>query len=732
MFGVIRDQLSNGMFESALFLAERLYANDSNDCTCELLAECHMLESKPQKALSVLETRYRRSGNAPHKSRFLMARCYFALDKNQEAEDVLLQGTGIGTGESLEADLKSYSENVPGGAYGLNLLGKICRKTNRSEQAVLYLSQSLQLNPYLWSSFEILCDLGHSASPSLYFDENRGERVASSLQSSSRTTTMKTTTTIHHSSNIKKQQQMSETKLSSTNSRLFETPVGMENVSFVATPATSTSSSFSSSSHHTPQFFETPQNNTPVMPPPPVRDLKRRNVKKKTRSNKTSGGEASHITPVNGGRLFSTDQKSKVAPPAPSQQHHRTAKKNKRSNLKTPSNMGLVTPRIHQTRSQTAARLSTSTFKVPETKQITVEMTETTALSPKDMIKLLRHMGKAYQLLCLYYCTEASKCLKSLPVKHRHTGWVQHQLGRAAFERADYNEAREHFMLMRKFEPHRMRGLELLSTSLWQLKKDVELCFLSQEVVAFDRKSPQVWCVVGNCFSLQKEHTAAMKFFQRAIQLDPDFSYAYTLCGHEYISNEDFDKAVTFFRNAIRTHDRHYTAWFGVGTIYYRQEKYQLAEYHFRRAIDINSRSSVLYCYLGMVLHAKKQLKEALHVLDCASKLDPVNVQPKYQRAKVLQSMGRLEAALEELKAVRDRAPREASVHMLMGQLYEKLKDKDNAMIHFTTALDLKPQEGGNIVKSAIDRLHSDLVGNGGGGQSKDNDGDDDDAMMYS
>ena len=109
-----------------------------------------------------------------------------------------------------------------------------------------------------------------------------------------------------------------------------------------------------------------------------------------------------------------------------------------------------------------------------------------------------------------------------------------------------------------------MRGLELLSTSLWQLKKDVELCFLSQEVVAFDRKSPQVWCVVGNCFSLQKEHTAAMKFFQRAIQLDPDFSYAYTLCGHEYISNEDFDKAVTFFRNAIRTHDRHYTAWFGV------------------------------------------------------------------------------------------------------------------------------------------------------------------------
>ena len=377
MFGVIRDQLSNGMYDSARFLAERMYANDSNDCTCELLAECHLSGDSPQRALSVLEMRYGRSRHAPHKSRFLMARCYFALNKYQEAEDTLLQGTGIGTGENLEGDLKSYSENVPGGSYGLHLLGKICRKTNRSEQAVLYLSQSLQLNPYLWyvlifsftntrhtyacarsirSSFQILCDLGHSASPELYFDAKRGETVASSLQSIPMT---KTTTTIHHSSSVMKQ--MSETKMSSSNARLFETPVGLENVSFVATPAT-TSSSFSSS-HNTPQFFETPQNNTPIMPPPPVRDLKR-NVKKKTRSN-TAGGESSHITPVNGGRLFSTEQK-KVAPPAPSQLHRTAKKRNKGfDEVKTPSNMGLVTPRIHQTRSQTAARLSTSsTFKV--------------------------------------------------------------------------------------------------------------------------------------------------------------------------------------------------------------------------------------------------------------------------------------------------------------------------------------------------------------------------------
>jgi tetratricopeptide (TPR) repeat protein len=52
-------------------------------------------------------------------------------------------------------------------------------------------------------------------------------------------------------------------------------------------------------------------------------------------------------------------------------------------------------------------------------------------------------------------------------------------------------------------------------------------------------------CIVGNCFSKQKEHDQAFKFFQRAIQLAPTMAYAHALCGHEYVIVEDFDKAVS-------------------------------------------------------------------------------------------------------------------------------------------------------------------------------------------
>lgn len=51
---------------------------------------------------------------------------------------------------------------------------------------------------------------------------------------------------------------------------------------------------------------------------------------------------------------------------------------------------------------------------------------------------------------------------------------------------------------------------------------------------------------------------------------------------------------------------------YGLGTVLLRQEKLDLSIYHLRRAIAINQCSSVLYCYLGMALHAANLIDEAI------------------------------------------------------------------------------------------------------------------------
>jgi len=320
------------------------------------------------------------------------------------------------------------------------------------------------------------------------------------------------------------------------------------------------------------------------------------------------------------------------------------------------------------------------------------------------VLQLLCTLGDAYRNLCQFRCKEALIIFRQLPLLQYKTGWVQHQVGKAHFEMADYPNAKKAFEMMQSLEPHRVRGLELLSTTLWHLKQEVELCYLAQKVTDFDRFAPESWCVVGNCFSLQKEHEAALQFFRRSIQLDPNFTYSHTLSGHEYASNEDYDKAIACFRKAIHSDERHYYAWYGLGAIYYRQEKYDLAEYHFRRALSINTQSSVLHCNLGMLQHANNKPFEALATLERAFQLEPSNPQARFQRAKIWISMERYEDALSELERVRDNVPRESSVQYIMGNVCKKLGRTEQAMRCYMTALDLDPKDS-NLIKAAIDKL---------------------------
>ena len=320
---------------------------------------------------------------------------------------------------------------------------------------------------------------------------------------------------------------------------------------------------------------------------------------------------------------------------------------------------------------------------------------------------LLAPLAAAAAHLSMFRGAECVSALSRLDPRQRDTGYALCLLGKAHAEMVAYPESARAFERARRVDPTRLESCEVYSTVLWHLKRDTRLSHLAQECVSCDRLAPQTWCALGNCFSLQKEHETALRFFRRALQLDPKHPYAHTLCGHEYFANEDFDKAMTSYRAAIRLDPRHYNAWYGLGTVYYRQEKYELSEYHFRHALGINSRSSVLFCYLGMAQHALRRTGDALELLRKAVALDAKNPLAKYEKASVLLSDDRFQEALEELEELKTVAPREASVFFLMGRIYKKLGLADQAMVNFSVALDLKPASSDvNLIKSAIEKLH--------------------------
>ena len=134
-------------------------------------------------------------------------------------------------------------------------------------------------------------------------------------------------------------------------------------------------------------------------------------------------------------------------------------------------------------------------------------------------MSLFRDLGQAFQLLSQYNCSEALEQLTKLPPRHHDTAWVLGLTGRAHFETGEYASAVRAFSEAKERDPHCPEMAEYHSTALWHLQREVQLSALAQDLIQMDPETPQAWCAVGNCFSLQKEHEAAIRFFSRAIQV---------------------------------------------------------------------------------------------------------------------------------------------------------------------------------------------------------------------
>jgi anaphase-promoting complex subunit 3 len=105
----------------------------------------------------------------------------------------------------------------------------------------------------------------------------------------------------------------------------------------------------------------------------------------------------------------------------------------------------------------------------------------------------------------------------------------------------------EMFARAHRLEPWRVEGMVYYSTALWHLRRDTVCCFvlcavclhvasnvayavsvdltgctylqelaaLAQRMQGSHRLSPDACLIAGNCFSLQKDHETALKFFRR-------------------------------------------------------------------------------------------------------------------------------------------------------------------------------------------------------------------------
>mmetsp|Transcript_33196 Transcript_33196/g.75113 ORF Transcript_33196/g.75113 Transcript_33196/m.75113 type:complete len:862 (+) Transcript_33196:92-2677(+) len=647
--------ISNFIWKQAVFFAERLVA----ECPCDemtyLLALAYFHNQETARA------HWHLHGNKLPEARYLLARCCFILQRWEEAEEALLPGPSPTSPGNLG--------DVVNGAAGLYLLGQVKEKQSKREQAVECYAKCLELCPFMWDAYERWSWLilgspspSRSSTAGMAASTFSDEKLAQSL-----------VTLGNGNGGSTHGWHQAACRAPPAQALGTATAPGQRTVAVVRQTAALVGPG---QVHATPCGAGGPlrsgiERATPLAasgggPPRSSQNAPPRNDREPPHS---------HAPPR---------KERRAGEPQPRLSGHGAAP----NSVKTEP--GSVQARRHLFGTEGAGGVTANDVG-----------------GEFSLAALLCKLGVALHAMHSFENQQTIQMLSTLPRRHYETGYVLDLVGRCYFESSDYKKAELVFQQVWRIEPRRLEGLEYYSSALWHLRKDIELGHLAQQCLQWDRLKPQVWCVVGNCFSLQKEHDVAIKFFKRAIQVDPSYTYAYTLCGHEFVANEKFDKAIPMYEQALSVDTRHYNAWWGLGNIYHRQEEHENARYHFLKAMEINKTNSVLRCYLGMVLDSLNSPLMALENFDRASQGEPQNGMAYFQKACVLMTLERFDEALADLKKVRCLAPKEACVHFQLGKVYMKLQRDKKALLHFNIAMDLnRDSKDYHTIKTHIEQLH--------------------------
>ncbi|KAJ5070717.1 cell division cycle protein 27 [Anaeramoeba ignava] len=737
--------LNQYLYSNAVFLAERLYSEFPNENNLFIIAEVYYRMGKVRQAYRILQMAgsqlYSNSNN-----RYLFALCCYSLSKFIEAEEVLTSSSSY-KGRSINL--------VPNGSSGLFLLGMVYKQQNRNKEASKCFKLSFQKNPFMWVSFQELSKLEENLKiDELFLDPNTFETISFPSEIPNLSQIPHNTIT-----QISNEQEIVSPIPNKSNylMNIMETPQTVSHKNISRKKPSKRAITFSKSSIkqkqkqktftslstplNTPKnvatqkpFIETPYftpvANNFVTPSPTVRQPQMPKLKTKQKQRDGLNQPVQTVT------LKFEDEKTKKEKTESKKieskkiESKKTESKNNNNNLEElefsmlkPSTKKQKPVKTRKTKAPSHNFISHDP-KTPneighqkkERKKIVIEKEENEKAEKmskgiNEYLGLIRVFAEAYGYLTEYKCEKSIEKFKSLQPCHFASGWVLSQVARAYFELSQFQQSYQMFEKARKIAPYMTKDMEIYSTVLWHLHKDYELSHLANDLILLDRMCPETWCAIGNCFSLQKEHETAIKFFQRAVQLNPYFAYAYTLSGHEYITRENFEKALSFFRRALSVDHRHWNAWYGLGSVYMHQEKFELALYHFKRALDISDNSSILHCYYAMALYANQKVPEALNSLKIAIKKNPNNAVALFKKANILFDLYDNKGAEKILLNLRENVPKESGVHLLLGRVYKREKRWEEAIDSFSVALDLDPKTN-KFLKNEIENIGEFLMDN--------------------
>lgn len=216
-----------------------------------------------------------------------------------------------------------------------------------------------------------------------------------------------------------------------------------------------------------------------------------------------------------------------------------------------------------------------------------------------------------YEKYCINY-------LNGLHCFFNDSVYILNQLAHLFYHNKDQEISLEIFEYLLKIDPYRIENLDTYSNILYVRENQKELGLLAANCYENMKYCPETSCVIGNYLSLMAEHTKAIIYFKKALELDRNFLSACTLIGHEYLELKEVPNAIDAYNSALNIDPTDFRAWYGLGQAYELQSMVEFSLFYFGKAVlsrprDYRMWNALASCYdkLGKKEEATKCYERA-------------------------------------------------------------------------------------------------------------------------
>ena len=193
--------------------------------------------------------------------------------------------------------------------------------------------------------------------------------------------------------------------------------------------------------------------------------------------------------------------------------------------------------------------------------------------------------------------------------------------------------------------------------------------------------------------------TKGLEYFQRALEVDPDYALAhagvadcYNLLGHfgDLPARDAFPKAKAAALRALEIDAGLAEAHSSLGFVrLWHDWDPQAAEQDFRRAIELNPRYAPAYYFYAGVFLMLGRFEDAVSQSQRALKVDPLSIFANSHLGWMLVGSRQLERAREQLNRTLELDPRFALAHWVLGWTYVYASKPDDSIPCFEQAVEL-------------------------------------------